>query len=81
MKKTSKHKYDNSDRQLSFDDLPMGETIPVPMENKGIGGELLNILSKGLYTNPLMQSGSMFKTPLMQMLRRFKSRLQEIQYG
>jgi hypothetical protein len=53
MKKTSKHKYDNSDRQLSFDDLPMGETIPVPMENKGIGGELLNILSKGLYTNPL----------------------------
>jgi hypothetical protein len=39
--------------QLSFDDLKEGETTLVPLPEAGIGGELLNILSKGLYTNPL----------------------------
>jgi hypothetical protein len=39
--------------QYSFDDLKPGETIHVPIDENGIGGELLNILSKGLYTNPL----------------------------
>jgi hypothetical protein len=33
--------------------LKVGEVIPVPVSDNEIGGELLNILSKGLYTNPL----------------------------
>lgn len=33
--------------------LPVGEIVPVPIWDDGIGGELLNILSKGLYTDPL----------------------------
>lgn len=40
--------------QLDFlDQLKPGETTTVPISERGIGGELLNILSKGLYTNPL----------------------------
>ncbi len=43
--------------QLDFLDklnrLKIGETLAVPVGNEEIGGELLNILSKGLYTNPL----------------------------
>ncbi len=44
-------------KQLDFfaglNRLPVGEIVPVPIWDDGIGGELLNILSKGLYTNPL----------------------------
>lgn len=43
-------------KQLEFDfldDLAPDQTSPIPVSNEGIGGELLNILSKGLYTNPL----------------------------
>jgi len=39
--------------QYSFDDLKPGQSTLVPIDDMGIGGELLNILSKGLYTNPL----------------------------
>jgi len=43
--------------QMSFftilDRLPIGKIIEVPISDSEIGGELLNILSKGLYTNPL----------------------------
>jgi hypothetical protein len=40
--------------QLDFlDQLKPGEATTVPISERGIGGELLNILSKGLYTNPL----------------------------
>src|SRR5258706_2244829 len=37
----------------SLDRLPIGKIIRVPISETEIGGELLNILSKGLYTNPL----------------------------
>jgi hypothetical protein len=44
-------------QQLSFikqlESLPIGQVISVPISESEIGGELLNILSKGLYTNPL----------------------------
>jgi hypothetical protein len=44
-------------QQLSFikqlESLPIGKIISVPISESEIGGELLNILSKGLYTNPL----------------------------
>jgi len=36
-----------------IDRLQPGEKLPVPISTREIGGELLNILSKGLYTNPL----------------------------
>jgi len=43
--------------QLSLFDrlrrLRIGEVVPVPATDENVGGELLNILSKGLYTNPL----------------------------
>lgn len=32
---------------------PIGEVVPIPATAENVGGELLNILSKGLYTNPL----------------------------
>lgn len=41
-------------RQLSiWDDMQPDEVRQVPVPSEGIGGELLNIMSKGLYTNPL----------------------------
>lgn len=41
-------------RQLSiWDNMQPDEVKQVPVPSEGIGGELLNILSKGLYTNPL----------------------------
>jgi hypothetical protein len=55
MKKTVKGQNNpNSPKQLSFlDDLMPGETVSIPLPEMGVGGELLNILSKGLYTNPI----------------------------
>lgn len=38
---------------LIFSDLKPGEKIEIPVSDDDIGGELLNILSRGLYTNPL----------------------------
>jgi hypothetical protein len=46
-------------RQLSFDDLERqldehtGQLVRLPITPEDVGGELLAILSKGLYTNPL----------------------------
>src|SRR5438309_80664 len=40
--------------QLSLQlDQHLGEAVPFPMDADRIGGNLLPILSKGLYTNPL----------------------------
>jgi hypothetical protein len=32
---------------------PDGKPVPLPLSSDDIGGELIAILSKGLYTNPL----------------------------
>jgi hypothetical protein len=53
----SKQKRQSQNHQLDFltelDRLPLGDVMSIPIGDDGIGGELLNILSKGLYTNPL----------------------------
>lgn len=52
MKKVGK--VEKGPQQLSFlNDLQPGVTVSIPLPELGVGGELLNILSKGLYTNPL----------------------------
>src|SRR5574341_897033 len=34
-------------------DIPENQATKIPIQKEDIGGELLEILSKGLYTNPL----------------------------
>jgi predicted lipid-binding transport protein (Tim44 family) len=46
-------------KQLS---TPNAKPVPLPLVSHGIGGELIAILSKGLYTNPLAPSRSSVRT-------------------